>query len=146
MTTWCFGRAGRFECPDSRSQAAASTRPQEQQEHDGQDRRREDGSETSEAVGEDDEHHRPAAKRGPSQRQQSGPTGSRCCANAGEIEKVPPKDKDAPIAAYGGGPQRMAYHSAAKKAVALGKTNVSTSPPASASTETSCATSAPCSR
>ena len=45
-------------------------------------------------------------------------------ANAQKIEKVLPKDNDALIVAYCGGPQCMAYKSAAKKAVALGYTNV----------------------
>jgi len=41
-----------------------------------------------------------------------------------EIEKMLPKDKNALIVAYCGGPQCMAYKAAAKKAVALGYTNV----------------------
>lgn len=44
--------------------------------------------------------------------------------NADELEKVLPKDKNALIVAYCGGPQCMAYKAAAKKAVALGYTNV----------------------
>ena len=45
-------------------------------------------------------------------------------ANAEKLEKVLPKDKDALIVAYCGGPQCMAYQAAAKKAKALGYTNV----------------------
>lgn len=45
-------------------------------------------------------------------------------ANAEKIEKVLPKDKDALIVAYCGGPQCMAYQAAAKKAKSLGYTNV----------------------
>ena len=45
-------------------------------------------------------------------------------ANADKIEKVLPKDKDALVVAYCGGPQCGAYKAAAKKAVALGYTNV----------------------
>ena len=45
-------------------------------------------------------------------------------ANADKIEKALPKDKSALIVAYCGGPQCMAYKAAAKKAVALGYTNV----------------------
>ena len=45
-------------------------------------------------------------------------------AKGGEIEKMLPKDKNALIVAYCGGPQCMAYKAAAKKAVALGYTNV----------------------
>jgi rhodanese-related sulfurtransferase len=41
-----------------------------------------------------------------------------------KLEKVLPKDKDALIVAYCGGPQCMAYQAAAKKAKALGYTNV----------------------
>ncbi|HEV8378113.1 MAG TPA: rhodanese-like domain-containing protein [Tepidisphaeraceae bacterium] len=45
-------------------------------------------------------------------------------ANAGKIEQLLPRDKNALIVAYCGGPQCMAYKTAAKKAVALGYTNV----------------------
>ena len=45
-------------------------------------------------------------------------------ASADKLEKVLPKDKNALIVAYCGGPQCMAYKAAAKKAVALGYTNV----------------------
>jgi rhodanese-related sulfurtransferase len=45
-------------------------------------------------------------------------------ASSGQIEKMLPKDKNALIVAYCGGPQCMAYKEAAKKAVALGYTNV----------------------
>jgi rhodanese-related sulfurtransferase len=45
-------------------------------------------------------------------------------ANAEKFEKVLPKDKDALVVAYCGGPQCMAYQAAAKKAKALGYTNV----------------------
>ena len=45
-------------------------------------------------------------------------------ANAEKLEKVLPKDKNALIVAYCGGPQCMAYKAAAKKAVAMGYTNV----------------------
>jgi len=45
-------------------------------------------------------------------------------ANADKIEKVLPKDKDALVVAYCGGPACGAYKAAAKKAVALGYTNV----------------------
>ena len=45
-------------------------------------------------------------------------------AKGGEIEKALPKDKNALIVAYCGGPQCNAYKAAAKKAVALGYTNV----------------------
>ena len=45
-------------------------------------------------------------------------------ANAEKLEKVLPKDKDALIVAYCGGPQCNAYQAAAKKAVAMGYTNV----------------------
>ena len=41
-----------------------------------------------------------------------------------QLEKVLPKDKDALIVAYCGGPQCNAYQAAAKKAVAMGYTNV----------------------
>ena len=41
-----------------------------------------------------------------------------------DLAKVLPKDKDALIVAYCGGPQCMAYKAAAKKAVAMGYTNV----------------------
>ena len=41
-----------------------------------------------------------------------------------KLEKALPKDKDALVVAYCGGPQCMAYQAAAKKAVALGYTNV----------------------
>jgi rhodanese-related sulfurtransferase len=41
-----------------------------------------------------------------------------------DLAKVLPKDKDALIVAYCGGPQCGAYQAAAKKAVALGYTNV----------------------
>ena len=44
--------------------------------------------------------------------------------NAEKLDKVLPKDKDALIVAYCGGPQCMAYQAAAKKAKALGYTNV----------------------
>ena len=44
--------------------------------------------------------------------------------NAAKLEKVLPKEKDALIVAYCGGPTCMAYQAAAKKAVALGYTNV----------------------
>ena len=45
-------------------------------------------------------------------------------ANSTQIEKLLPKDKNTLIVAYCGGPQCMAYKTAAKKAVALGYTNV----------------------
>ena len=45
-------------------------------------------------------------------------------ANAEKLEKVLPKDKNALIVAYCGGPQCQAYKAAAKKAVAMGYTNV----------------------
>ena len=45
-------------------------------------------------------------------------------ASAEKLEKVLPKDKNALIVAYCGGPQCMAYKAAAKKAVAMGYTNV----------------------
>ena len=45
-------------------------------------------------------------------------------ANAEKLEKVLPKDKDALVVAYCGGPQCGAYKAAAKKAVAMGYTNV----------------------
>ena len=45
-------------------------------------------------------------------------------ANAEKLEKVLPKDKDALIVAYCGGPQCNAYQAAAKKAVAMGYKNV----------------------
>jgi len=45
-------------------------------------------------------------------------------ANADHIAKMLPADKNALIVAYCGGPQCMAYKNAAKKAVALGYTNV----------------------
>ena len=45
-------------------------------------------------------------------------------ANAEKLGKVLPKEKDALIVAYCGGPQCMAYKAAAKKAVAMGYTNV----------------------
>ena len=45
-------------------------------------------------------------------------------ANSDKLEKVLPKDKDALVVAYCGGPQCGAYKAAAKKAVALGYTNV----------------------
>ena len=41
-----------------------------------------------------------------------------------DLAKVLPKDKDALIVAYCGGPQCMAYQAAAKEAKALGYTNV----------------------
>jgi rhodanese-related sulfurtransferase len=41
-----------------------------------------------------------------------------------DLAKVLPKEKDALIVAYCGGPQCMAYQAAAKKAVAMGYTNV----------------------
>ena len=41
-----------------------------------------------------------------------------------DLAKVLPRDKDALIVAYCGGPQCMAYKAAAKKAVAMGYTNV----------------------
>ena len=41
-----------------------------------------------------------------------------------DLAKVLPKDKDALIVAYCGGPQCQAYQAAAKKAVAMGYTNV----------------------
>ena len=41
-----------------------------------------------------------------------------------DLAKVLPKEKDALIVAYCGGPQCMAYKAAAKKAVAMGYTNV----------------------
>ena len=41
-----------------------------------------------------------------------------------KLEKVLPKDKTALVVAYCGGPQCMAYKAAAKKAVAMGYTNV----------------------
>ena len=41
-----------------------------------------------------------------------------------DLSKVLPKDKDALIVAYCGGPQCMAYKAAAEKAVAMGYTNV----------------------
>jgi len=41
-----------------------------------------------------------------------------------DLAKVLPKDKDALIVAYCGGPQCMAYQAAAKQAKALGYTNV----------------------
>ena len=41
-----------------------------------------------------------------------------------DLAKVLPKDKDALIVAYCGGPQCNAYQAAAKKAVAMGYTNV----------------------
>jgi rhodanese-related sulfurtransferase len=41
-----------------------------------------------------------------------------------ELAKLLPKDKDALIVAYCGGPQCMAYQAAAKQAKALGYTNV----------------------
>jgi rhodanese-related sulfurtransferase len=41
-----------------------------------------------------------------------------------DLAKVLPKDKDALIVAYCGGPQCMAYRAAAKQAKALGYTNV----------------------
>jgi rhodanese-related sulfurtransferase len=41
-----------------------------------------------------------------------------------DLAKVLPQDKDALIVAYCGGPQCMAYQAAAKKAKALGYTNV----------------------
>ena len=44
--------------------------------------------------------------------------------NKDKLAKVLPKEKDALIVAYCGGPQCMAYKAAAKKAVALGYTNV----------------------
>ena len=45
-------------------------------------------------------------------------------ANKDKLAEVLPKDKDALIVAYCGGPQCGAYKSAAKAAVALGYTNV----------------------
>ena len=45
-------------------------------------------------------------------------------ASEDKLAKLLPKEKDALIVAYCGGPQCMAYKSAAKKAVALGYTNV----------------------
>lgn len=45
-------------------------------------------------------------------------------ASADKLEKVLPKEKDALIVAYCGGPECMAYKTAAKKAVAMGYTNV----------------------
>ena len=45
-------------------------------------------------------------------------------ATGAKIEKFLPRDKDALIVAYCGGPQCMAYKAAAKKAVELGYTNV----------------------
>jgi len=45
-------------------------------------------------------------------------------ANEAKIEKLLPKDKDALVVAYCGGPQCTAYQAAAKKAVALGYSNV----------------------
>jgi rhodanese-related sulfurtransferase len=45
-------------------------------------------------------------------------------ANAEKLEKMLPKDKSALVVAYCGGPQCNAYQSAAKKAVAMGYTNV----------------------
>jgi len=45
-------------------------------------------------------------------------------ANDAQIASLLPKDKNALIVAYCGGPQCMAYKSAARKAVALGYTNV----------------------
>ena len=45
-------------------------------------------------------------------------------ASAAQFEKMLPSDKNALIVAYCGGPQCMAYKAAAKKAVALGYTNV----------------------
>src|SRR6476661_4696716 len=41
-----------------------------------------------------------------------------------DLAKVLPKDKDALIVAYCGGPQCMAYKAAAKKAAEMGYTNV----------------------
>jgi rhodanese-related sulfurtransferase len=45
-------------------------------------------------------------------------------ANAEKLKEVLPKDKDALIVAYCGGPQCDAYKAAAKAAVAMGYTNV----------------------
>lgn len=45
-------------------------------------------------------------------------------ATGAQLEKMLPSDKNALIVAYCGGPQCMAYKAAAKKAVALGYTNV----------------------
>ena len=45
-------------------------------------------------------------------------------ANAAKLEKILPKDKNALIVAYCGGPECMAYKQAAKQAVAMGYTNV----------------------
>ena len=45
-------------------------------------------------------------------------------ANADKLEEKLPKEKDALIVAYCGGPQCNAYKAAAKKAVAMGYTNV----------------------
>jgi rhodanese-related sulfurtransferase len=45
-------------------------------------------------------------------------------ANAEKLKEVLPKDKDALIVAYCGGPQCGAYKAAAKAAVAMGYTNV----------------------
>ncbi len=45
-------------------------------------------------------------------------------AKSGELEKVLPADKNALVVAYCGGPSCNAYKAAAKKATALGYTNV----------------------
>jgi rhodanese-related sulfurtransferase len=45
-------------------------------------------------------------------------------ASADKLEKLLPKDKDALVVAYCGGPQCMAYKDAAKKATELGYRNV----------------------
>jgi rhodanese-related sulfurtransferase len=45
-------------------------------------------------------------------------------ADGSHLEKVLPKDKNAMIVAYCGGPQCMAYKAAAKKVLAMGYTNV----------------------
>src|SRR5262245_44005733 len=52
------------------------------------------------------------------------PTAINFEANADNLEKMLPKEKDALVVAYCGGPQCGAYKAAAKKAVALGYTNV----------------------
>ena len=44
--------------------------------------------------------------------------------DSANLEKLLPADKNAMIVAYCGGPQCMAYKAAAKKALALGYTNV----------------------
>jgi rhodanese-related sulfurtransferase len=45
-------------------------------------------------------------------------------ASAGRIAKLLPRDKNALVVAYCGGPQCMAYQAAAQRAVELGYTNV----------------------